>query len=61
MFLTLLDDPYVDPNELDLDTYFKPRRLSVIFSAFHKILYKKEKHLMRQAFSREVAANYVDF
>jgi ankyrin repeat protein len=47
MFLTLLDDPYIDPNQLELDNYFKPRRLSVIFSAFHKMLYKKEKHIMR--------------
>jgi hypothetical protein len=47
MFLTLLDDPYIDPNALELDQYFKPRRLSVIFSAFHKMLYRKEKHIMR--------------
>jgi ankyrin repeat protein len=47
MFLTLLDDPYIDPNALELEQYFKPRRLSVIFSAFHKMLYRKEKHIMR--------------
>ena len=47
MFLTLLDDPYIDVNALEYDQYFKARRLSVIFSSFHKILYKKEKAVMK--------------
>ena len=39
MFLILLEDPYIDVNQVEIDKFLRPRRLSVIFSAFHKILY----------------------
>jgi len=43
MFLALIKDPYIDANSCETEDFYKPRRFSVIFSAFHKILYKKEK------------------
>ena len=61
MFLILLDDPYIDVNLVELEKFLRPRRLSVIFSAFHKILYHKEKHQMRKGFQEDLNNLYVDF
>jgi hypothetical protein len=38
MFHTLLKDNFIDPYQVDSD-FNKPRKNTVIFSAFHKILY----------------------
>ena len=48
IFRALINDPYLDVNAVDTEEFFKPRRLSVIFSAFHKILYRQEKRIMRK-------------
>lgn len=44
-------DPWIDVNAIETDNFYKPRRLSVIFSAFHKMLYRKEKFIMRSVFN----------
>ena len=51
MFHAIIDDPYIDAAAVDTCEYLKARRLSVIFSAFHKMLYTKEKQLMRKKFA----------
>ena len=50
LFVSLINDPYINPNEYDIEVYEKARRSSVIFSAFHKILYNREKYPMRKKF-----------
>ena len=39
MFQAIIQDPYVDANLPDTQDFSKARKLSVIFSAFHKMLY----------------------
>lgn len=53
MFQCLLNDPYIDPFQVDSD-FIKPRKLTVIFSAFHKILYSREKIFMRKKFIKDL-------
>lgn len=60
MFMTLLEDPYIDTFKLDLN-YLKPRVSTVIFSAFHKILYQREKINMRRKFQMDLGKEYIDF
>lgn len=60
MFQWLLLDPYIDPFAVDND-FMRPRKLTVIFSAFHKMLYSREKIYMRRKFSNDLAADFVDF
>lgn len=50
MFLVLMSDPNVDVNILDDAEMQKARKFSVIFSAFHKILFSREKFKMRKKF-----------
>ena len=47
LFSALINDPYINVNKYDDELFEKARRSSVIFSAFHKILYNKEKLPMR--------------
>lgn len=60
MFLALLADPYLDILKLD-ENLAKPRDISVIFSAFHKILFKKEKYMIERGFRQDVQKEYIDF
>jgi len=60
MFVTLLDDPYIDTFKMDLN-YMKARVSTVIFSAFHKILYQREKIHMRRKFQNDLVKDYVDY
>lgn len=53
LFVALITDPYTDVNQVDSEELNKARRISVIFSAFHKILYAKEKLPMRRLFYYE--------
>ena len=48
MFQAIVQDPYVDANLPDTQDFGKARKLSVIFSAFHKMLYQKEKYPMKR-------------
>ena len=48
MFLALIRDEWVDPLAHDTEDFAKARRCAVIFSAFHHILYNKEKLPMRR-------------
>ena len=48
MFLALVSDEWIDPNAFDTEEFQKARRCSVIFSAFHHILYHREKLAMRR-------------
>ena len=62
MFLALLEDPYLDILKLDdTDLCMKPRRQTVIFSAFHKILYLFEKLAMRKLFQKTLMKDYISF
>lgn len=61
MFSELIKDPFIDPSRLDGEELEKPRKLTVIFSAFHKILYAKEKLKMKRAFNNDLQENYIDF
>ena len=56
MFFELMQDEHIDPNIVDAQEFQKARKLSVIFSAFHKILYKKERRCMQRQFVRDQAA-----
>lgn len=47
MFHALICDQWIDANIVENEDFYKARRLSVIFSAFHKMLYRKEKFPMR--------------
>ena len=58
--MTLLDDPYIDTFQIDLN-YMKARVSTVIFSAFHKILYQREKIHMRRKFQNDLVKHYVDY
>ena len=60
MFQLMLQDPYIDPFAVDND-YMRPRRLTVIFSAFHKMLYSREKIYMRRKFCKDLTTDYVNF
>lgn len=60
MFTVLLADPYIDVFALD-DNLLKPRRISVIFSAFHKVLYTREKLYIRKLFQKCLNTDFVDF
>jgi ankyrin repeat protein len=60
MFQELLYDPYIDPFAVDSD-FMRPRRLTVIFSAFHKMLYSREKIYMRRKFCQDLVKDFVDF
>ena len=53
LFLALISDPYIDVNKVDTEELNKARRSSVIFSAFQKILYCKEKLCMKKKFYYE--------
>lgn len=48
LFLALIRDEWVDPLAHDTEEFAKARRCSVIFSAFHHILYNREKLPMRR-------------
>lgn len=48
MFLALIRDEWIDPHAVDTEEFHKSRRSSVIFSAFHHILYHREKLSMRR-------------
>ena len=48
IFKALIMDKFLDVNAVDKEEFYKARRLSVIFSAFHKILYREEKRIMRK-------------
>ena len=61
MFNELIADKYIDPNIEDTIEFLKPKKYSVIFSAFHKILYRMEKFTMRKKFCEEVRDNYIDY
>lgn len=52
MLIAILEDPYVDLRKTDEDRVCKARRLTVIFSAFHKILYQREKIIAKREFVR---------
>ena len=60
MFMTLLSDPFIDPCAPDSD-FMKARRGTVIFSAFNKMLYAREKIRMRRQFEADLQTEYVDF
>ena len=51
-FLFLLRDRNTNVHCLDHENYNKARYYSVIFSAFHKILYSREKLTMRRYFAQ---------
>lgn len=58
MFLALIKDKWVDPHGLDSEDFARARRSAVIFSAFHHILYMKEKMVMRRLFQEnQIKAN----
>ena len=61
MFNILVSDPYIDVFKVDIFEFNKPRYLSVIFSAFHKILYKMEKIKMRKLFQQNIRDHYTDY
>ena len=61
MFEALIQDPFIDANICDQHEFVKPRRLSVIFSAFHKILYRMEKFSMRKKFNEDIVREYTDY
>jgi len=44
-----------------LENVAKPRRKTVIFSAFHKLLYAREKFIVKKMFQKELCEQYVDF
>ena len=48
MFLALIRDEWINPHTVDTEDFHKSRRCSVIFSAFHHILYHREKLAMRR-------------
>lgn len=50
-FLDVINEGKTDVNQVDKENYNKARFHSVIFSAFHKILYNKEKFYMRRLFA----------
>ena len=60
MFTILLTDPYIDVFALD-ENLLKPRRISVIFSAFHKVLYTREKLYIRRVFHKCLNTEFIDF
>jgi len=60
MFMTLLDDPFIDTYQVD-SNFMKTRVSTVIFSAFHKILYQREKIHMRRKFQNDLVKDYVDY
>ena len=60
MCISLLGSPDVDIYLLDGE-FQRPKHLTVIFSAFHKMLYKKEKMAMLKVFKRELELSYIDF
>ena len=51
MFLALIGDQWLDVNAADTEKVDRARRSSVIFSAFHKILYQREKIIMAKKFA----------
>jgi hypothetical protein len=61
MFMELIKDPFIDPFMIDESEMDKPRKLSVIFSAFHKILYHREKFVMKRIFTLDLINHYTDF
>jgi hypothetical protein len=61
MFIEIIKDPFLDPFTTDNDEMEKARKSSVIFSAFHKILYNKEKYFMRRVFTSDLINHYTDF
>jgi ankyrin repeat protein len=61
LFRIITTDKYINVHLHDEHEFLRPRRLTVIFSAFHKILYHREKMIMRKRFYQEVNDFYVDF
>lgn len=61
MFKILLEDKFLNVHLHDEHDFVRARRLSVIFSAFHKILYQREKIQMRKRFYKEVNDHYTEF
>lgn len=53
MFLALISDDWIDVNATDNEKTERARRSSVIFSAFHKILYQREKIIMIKKFASD--------
>ena len=60
MFTILLKDPYIDIFAVD-ENLLKARRISVIFSAFHKILFSREKLAMKRVFNKCLWTEFVDY
>lgn len=56
LLLILLRDPYIDLFQVDEDRVCMPRRLTVIFSAFHKILYHREKLRAKALFCKQLVS-----
>lgn len=61
MLHALLQDPFIDPSKVDTDTYSKARRGTIIFSAFHKLLYQQEKLKVRRQYQRSVQGTSTDY
>jgi len=61
LYQIVLQDKHLDVNQVNDSDFYKPRRLTVIFSAFHKVLYSREKILMRRVFHGDLLNNYVSY
>lgn len=61
MLITLLKDPYIDPFLVDEENIVKPRKNTVIYSPFHKILQHREKMIVRKMYYKHFIEDYIDF
>lgn len=60
MFLLLMQDPFIDIHALNPD-FEKPIENTVIFSAFNKLIVKKEYNKAVKQFCADLEANYIEY
>lgn len=61
MAAILVQDKFIDVTILNDRDLQKAKVYTLLQSGFHKILYLKEKLVMRRLFQKDLLANYVDF
>ena len=61
MLINILKDPFVDPFLVDEEHIQKPRKNTVIYSPFHKILHHREKMIVRKMYHKDFVEDYIDF
>ena len=60
MYHSLMHSEFIDIFKLD-EEFLRPIQNTVIFSAFHKILYKREKLRALKLFNQDLLSNYIAF